>query len=70
MSRLPSFISSCGLSSPGLARLQEPGAGGRAAETAAAVLAVQSLVMLSSFLLYFRLDSCKEYLKESKVLQS
>lgn len=70
MSRLPSSISSCGLSSPGFARLQEPGASGSTAETAAAVLVVQSLVMLSSFLLYFRLESCKEHLKESKVLQS
>lgn len=68
--RLPSSISCCGLSSPGFARLQGLDASGRTAETAAAVLVEQSLAVLSPFLLYFRVLPCKEYLKESKVLQS
>lgn len=67
---LPSSISCCGLSSPGFARLQGLGASGSAAETAAAVLVQQSLVVLSLFLLYFRVVPCKEYLKERKALQS
>lgn len=67
--KLPSSIRCCGLSSTGLARLQRLGARGSAAETAAAVLVEQSLVMLSPFLL-FQSVPCKEYLKESKVLQS
>lgn len=68
--RVSSFICCSRLSSPGFSRLQGLGASGSGAETAAAVLAEQTLVVLSPFLLYFRVVPCKEYLKESNVLQS
>lgn len=64
---LPSFLPSLsirsGLSSPGFAMLRGLGARGD-------VLGKQSLVVLSPFLLYFRVVPCKEYLKESKALQN